>query len=358
MNTTIQPTRRGAHRHPGSNRACALQLASALLVLTVTSPAVHAQANAISVPAAAELNLPAGPVLVALRALAAQTGLSSRADDPFQYPGGIRLAVRHLDGKAPELYVSNLRGAGGGRVEGAARFLAKEMATRNFHPGHVQGLMAEGHAGTLQVLDGINNFAGWQRVAREVVRHDQRQEFMDVHVRDKHQLGLEQRFVKDNPHALAQSIERMLEAAPLKQWDADPRSGAELKARYNELAKRYNVRSDNAVLQSFLSQGFGPAAPKPTAATPVADAPATVPAAPSPPPQAAPRPPPVQGLKLARAPDAAAPAMAVVEARSTLLALALALAGGVRREWRWGPTSGSTSLRSRVCTVSPPLLAA
>ncbi len=111
-------------------------------------------------------------------------------DDPFQYLGGIGLAVRHLDGKAPELYVSNLRGTGGGRVEGAASFLAKELATRNFHPGHIQGLMAEGYAGTLQVLDGINNFAGWQSVAREVVRHDQWQEFMDVYVRDKHQLGL------------------------------------------------------------------------------------------------------------------------------------------------------------------------
>jgi cobaltochelatase CobN len=31
-------------------------------------------------------------------------------DDPFQYLGGIGLAVRHLDGKAPELYISNLRG--------------------------------------------------------------------------------------------------------------------------------------------------------------------------------------------------------------------------------------------------------
>jgi cobaltochelatase CobN len=111
-------------------------------------------------------------------------------DDPFQYLGGIGLAVRHLDGKAPELYVSNLRGSGGGRVEGAAQFLAKELATRNFHPGHIQGLMAEGYAGTLQVLDGINNFAGWQSVAREIVRHDQWQEFMDVYVRDKHQLGL------------------------------------------------------------------------------------------------------------------------------------------------------------------------
>ena len=67
--------------------------------------------------------------------------------------GGIALAVRHLDGKAPQLYISNLRGAGSGKVEGAAQFLAKELATRQFHPGYIKGLMAEGYAGTLQVLD-------------------------------------------------------------------------------------------------------------------------------------------------------------------------------------------------------------
>jgi cobaltochelatase CobN len=50
--------------------------------------------------------------------------------------------------------------------------------------------MAEGYAGTLQVLDSMNNFAGWTSVAREIVRDDQWQEFVDVYVRDKHQLGL------------------------------------------------------------------------------------------------------------------------------------------------------------------------
>lgn len=263
-------------------------------------------------------------------------------DDPFQYLGGIGLAVRHLDGKAPELYVSNLRGAGGGRVEGAAGFLAKELATRNFHPGHIQGLMAEGYAGTLQVLDGINNFAGWQSVAREVVRHDQWQEFMDVYVRDKHNLGLKRWFESNNPHALAQGIERMLEAARLKQWDADPRSVAELKARYNELAQRFNVRSDNAVFQAFVAPGFGLAARPPATAAPAAAPPATQPAPPAPPAEVQPPPPPVQGYKLERVPDAATPALAVVDALAALLLLALAVAGGAWRGWRFGPVPAPT----------------
>src|SRR5690606_13455804 len=150
-------------------------------------------------------------------------------DDPFQYLGGIALAVRHLDGKAPELYISNLRGSGSGKVEGAAQFLSKELATRNFHPGYIEGLKREGYAGTLQVLDGINNFWGWQATAREIVRDDQWQEFVDVYVKDKHNLGLKDWFESKNPHALAQTIERMLEAARQGYWQADPTTVKELK---------------------------------------------------------------------------------------------------------------------------------
>lgn len=175
-------------------------------------------------------------------------------DDPFQYLGGIALAVRQLDGKAPTLYISNLRGGGNGRVEDAAQFLAKELATRQFHPGYIKGLMAEGYAGTLQVLDATNNFWGWTAVAREIVRDDQWQEMVDVYVRDKHKLGLRDWFERENPHALAQTIERMLEAQRQGYWKTDAATVAELKARWRELSQRFDVRSDNAAFTRSVAQ--------------------------------------------------------------------------------------------------------
>jgi cobaltochelatase CobN len=178
-------------------------------------------------------------------------------DDPFQYLGGIALAVRHLDGEAPQLYISNLRATGNGgsgKVEGAAQFLSKELATRQFHPGYIKGLMAEGYAGTLQVLDATNNFWGWTAVAREIVRDDQWQEMADVYVRDKHQLGLKRWFEAHNPHALAQTMERMLEAARQGYWKADPKMVAELKERWRDLSERFDVQSDNARFQAYIGQ--------------------------------------------------------------------------------------------------------
>jgi hypothetical protein len=100
--------------------------------------------------------------------------------------------------------------------------------------------MAEGYAGTLQVLDATNNFWGWTAVAREIVRDDQWQEMVDVYVRDKHQLGLKRWFEAHNPHALAQNIERMLEAARQGYWQADAQTVAELKDRWRDLAQRFD----------------------------------------------------------------------------------------------------------------------
>jgi cobaltochelatase CobN len=251
-------------------------------------------------------------------------------DDPFQYLGGIGLAVRYLDGQPPQLYISNLRG-NQGRTEGAAQFMAKELATRNFHPGYIKGLMKEGYAGTLQALDGMNNFWGWTAVAREVVRDDQWQEFVDVYVKDKHRLGLRQWFERHNPHALAQTIERMLEAARQDYWQADPKVVAELKARYRDLARRYDVKSDNAAFEKFVgldvASGYGLAVavpPAPTFEPPVAETAAAEPAPPLPPPL-------IEGMRL----DKMEPPPAMVSlALGVILTLLLVMGTGAWRQGR------------------------
>jgi cobaltochelatase CobN len=260
-------------------------------------------------------------------------------DDPFQYLGGIALAVRSLDGKAPELYISNLRGGGtgntgSGRIEGADTFLAKELATRNFHPGYIKGLMAEGYAGTLQVLDSMNNFWGWTAVAREIVRDDQWQEFVDVYVRDKHRLGLKDWFEQKNPHALAQTIERMLEAARQGYWQADAKTLAELKERYRDLARRHDVRTDNQAFNDFVAPapGFGLLAPTAAGASRPQQAADLV----SP---AAPPPPPVQGMVLERVDDQQPPPAPFVALGLALLLLTTL--GGM------GQTLASPALRRK-----------
>lgn len=275
-------------------------------------------------------------------------------DDPFQYLGGIGLAVRHLTGKAPELLIANLRDANNARTETAASFLATELRTRYFHPGWIEGMKAEGYSGALNVLDTVNNFWGWTAVAPEIVRDDQWTEFAEVYVKDKHKLGLDAWFEKNAPQAQAQVIERMLEAARKGYWKADPEMRKTLADRWQTLAQRHDIRSDNRSFNRYVQQqasapgaaGYGTQAPaSPPAGAPKATAPQAAPKpaprqaqarpapqseqpAPRPEPKAQPQTVPVQGMQLVEKKPPAAALVPVLSWLAAGIALAGAMLGG------------------------------
>ncbi|CAG9173674.1 Aerobic cobaltochelatase subunit CobN [Cupriavidus laharis] len=272
-------------------------------------------------------------------------------DDPFQYLGGIGLAVRHLTGKSPELLISNLRDANHARTETAAGFLANELRTRYFHPGWIEGMKAEGYSGALNILDTVNNFWGWTAVSPEIVRDDQWTEFAEVYVNDKHKLGLNEWFEQNAPQAQAQVIERMLEAARKGYWKADPKLLKTLAQRYEDLARRHDIASNNRSFNAYRKQqaqaapdGFGlqarAAAPRPPA--PAAPAKSAAPDAPAEPPKPAPPTQPVQGMQLV---ERKPPAAAIVPILSWLaggIALAAAVIGGaLSARRRYGVAGGN-----------------
>jgi len=182
------------------------------------------------------------------------------SDDPFQYMGGISLAVRHLDGKSPDMFITNLRDPDNSRSEPLGRFLATELRTRQFHPQWIKAIQAEGYAGTLTTLDVLNNFWGWQIVDPGNVRDDQWQEFFEVYVQDKYQLDMRQWYEKNNAHALAQMVERMMEATRKEYWAADADTLKKLLETYIELSQKYDILTKNEAFKKYVNEhaaGFG-----------------------------------------------------------------------------------------------------
>ena len=185
-------------------------------------------------------------------------------DDPFQYLGGLSLAVRHLTGKSPELYISNLRDAKKGKVENAAKFMATELSTRAFHPGYIEDMMKEGHAGSLALTGNLDNFWGWQVTAPDIVREDQWQAFHDIYVDDKYKLQLREWMEKTDPEALARMVERMLEAVRKAYWKPDEATFKNLVETDLELHRKYDIPSLNDKVEDFVAEqaaGFGLGAP-------------------------------------------------------------------------------------------------
>jgi cobaltochelatase CobN len=179
-------------------------------------------------------------------------------DDPYQFLGGLSLAVRHINGASPELYISDQRQARG-RIATAASFLAEEMRTRYLNPQWIKPMQNEGYAGTLEIVDTINNLWGWQALDPSTVRADQWQSMHEVYVMDKYQLDMQRWFEQHNPTAQAQILERMLEAIRKGYWDAAEQTRREIAERWQQLADR-GVATGAPATREFaqeMAAGFG-----------------------------------------------------------------------------------------------------
>jgi len=181
-------------------------------------------------------------------------------DDPFQYFGGIGLAVRSIDGKTPQMYVSNLRRKGQEKIQTLDQFISNEMRSRYFHPRWIKAMQDSGYAGATAILDRMNNMWGWEVMTPDAVRDDQWQEFFAVYVDDKYDMQMREFFEQHNAEALAQIIERMLEAVRKGYWQADAETLKKMLETYTEIANRHDVVTDNETFTEFVKEqnsGFG-----------------------------------------------------------------------------------------------------
>jgi cobaltochelatase CobN len=156
----------------------------------------------------------------------------------------------------------------------AARFLTDEMRARTLNPHWISGLQQEGYAGTLELLNAVNNLFGWQVTDPGTVRADQWQAVHDTFIRDIRQLGLKAWFDQHNPTAQGQIIERMIEAIRKGYWDATEQTRRELVERWRELAEQRGVNVGEPATRTFVAQmaaGFG-LQPTAAASAPTADA--------------------------------------------------------------------------------------
>ncbi|WP_076410342.1 cobaltochelatase subunit CobN [Shewanella sp. UCD-KL12] len=181
-------------------------------------------------------------------------------DDPFQYFGGIGLAVRHLDGKTPEMYVSNLRRKDQLKSQTMGEFINQEMRSRYFHPRWIKAMQDSGYAGATVMLDRMNNMWGWEVMTPEAIRDDHWKEFFDVYIDDKYDMQMREFFENANPEALAQIIERMLEAVRKGYWEADAETIKKMVETYTEIANQHDVVTSNEAFTDYTNEqaaGFG-----------------------------------------------------------------------------------------------------
>jgi len=182
------------------------------------------------------------------------------SDDPFEYFGSLALAVRNIDGASPQMMISNLRDANNAKAENASTFLAKELRSRNFHKRWVEEMMKEGYSGATTMSSNLSNFWGWNVVDPNLTRDDQWQEFFEVYVEDKLDVGINEFFEQVNPESQAAMLETMLEANRKDYWQADAETLKKMIERFAAMANKHDLFIDNDKLREYVDQqaaGFG-----------------------------------------------------------------------------------------------------
>ncbi|MCK4733950.1 MAG: cobaltochelatase subunit CobN, partial [Methanophagales archaeon] len=162
-------------------------------------------------------------------------------DHPYEFLGGLGLAVRSVTGETPTMYINNLRDPNRPTTETLSQFLSRELRTRYFNPHYIEGMMEHGYAGAREIADGFAHLWGWEVMDPDTVSDFMWGEMYDVYVQDKYDMGLEGWFNENNPWALQAMTARMLEAIRKGYWDPSDEVKTALAETYQKSVEEYGV---------------------------------------------------------------------------------------------------------------------
>ncbi|OGB26851.1 MAG: hypothetical protein A3I66_22140 [Burkholderiales bacterium RIFCSPLOWO2_02_FULL_57_36] len=140
-------------------------------------------------------------------------------DDFFQYLGGTALAIRSVDGKTPEVTVSDLSNPRNPHHASLEKYMGQELQTRYLNPRWADGMLREGYAGTRFINRVVDYLWAWQVTVPEVVDASKWQRMYDTYVADRHGLHVRDRFAESgNMRAFQAITDRMLSAIERGYW--------------------------------------------------------------------------------------------------------------------------------------------
>jgi len=154
-------------------------------------------------------------------------------DDFFQYLGGTAMAIRAVDGKSPEVYVTNMTNPKKPVQETLEKMMGREMRSRYLNPEWIKAMMKEGYAGARFVDKVTEHLWGWQVTVPEAVDAAKWQEMHETWVVDRNGLGIKDMFrTSKNMWAYQSVVARMLETVRKQYWKPDQQVVEKLAEEY------------------------------------------------------------------------------------------------------------------------------
>jgi cobaltochelatase CobN len=140
-------------------------------------------------------------------------------DDFFQYLGGTAMAIRSVDGKTPEVMVSDLANPRRATHKTLEQYMGQEMQARYLNPRWADSMLKEGYSGARYINRVVDYLWAWQVTVPEVVDNSKWQRMYDTYVEDRHGLKVRERFAAaGNLRAFQAVTDRMLSAIERGYW--------------------------------------------------------------------------------------------------------------------------------------------
>ena len=162
-------------------------------------------------------------------------------DDMYMYMGGLASAIRSIDGKTPEMMVTDTRDPGKPGMASLNQFVGREFRSRYVNPNWIRGMQKEGYAGAGAIREFVEYLWGWDATATDAVDDAMWQETYETYVEDKSNLGMKEYFEASSPFAFQDITARMIETVRKDYWKADEATRARLVREYLDSVNRHGV---------------------------------------------------------------------------------------------------------------------
>ncbi len=180
----------------------------------------------------------------------------------YEYLGGLSQAVRKLTGREPDAVIADVRDPDGGRIREFREVLTVNLQSELLNREWIESMMGHDYAGAGHMAELVKNTFGWDVTRPKDVDPRVWDQIHNTYVRDRFDLGLDEWFEANNPHASQEILATMLEAARKGYWDPTSQRLAELAGRYMGSVAEHGisgglVTGGNAALDRFVRERVG-----------------------------------------------------------------------------------------------------
>lgn len=184
-------------------------------------------------------------------------------DHVYEFMGGLTLSVRHVTGKDPEGYFTDLRNRRRVKTQEIKQAIGIEARTTILNPTYVREQLKEGAGAADAIDETIRNTYAWNVMKPSAIDKELWDALYDMYVVDKHQLGTVDFFEQNNPAALQDLTASMMEIIRKGYWQATAEQKQTIAQLYAEsLAKAgagcSGMVCDNAKLRKMIQEQLTP----------------------------------------------------------------------------------------------------